>query len=249
MGGKRAFQSNARSLSVPSVQILESSMLGLRTAQMVFRSRGSPVSITLYPMVHVGDERFYQQTYDEAFSHDVVLVEGVKSPVSRNLTRSYRWLNFKNLGLVNQPKAPPQASVAARIVKADLNSDEFHREWRQVSMVLRAMFLIGAPLYGLYRRIVASREGLARSMSLEDRQSADELLNWSPRFEPVKHSIIHARDQRLIECLAAELDSSNGSEKRIAVVYGARHMRAVLRELTKLGFNCSQSSWQTIISV
>ena len=228
------------------MQILESSMLGLRTARMVFRSRASPVSVTLYPMVHIGEERFYEETYDEAFSHDVVLVEGIRSAVGRNLTRSYRWLNFWRLGLVRQPKAPPQEAVSARILKADLTTEEFHREWRKVSLLLRAAFLCAAPLYGIYRRLFASRHSLARDMCLEDRQSADEILNWDPTFEPVYHSILHARDKRLIECMADELRGD--SEKRIAIVYGARHMRAVLRELTRCGFHCSDSSWRTIIS-
>lgn len=223
-------------------------MLGLRTARMVFRSRNSSVSVMLYPMVHVGEERFYKETYEEAFAHDVILVEGVRSSVGRNLTRSYRWLNFAKLGLVQQPKTPPQESVAARIVRADLTTEEFHREWRKVSLALRTAFLMVAPLYGVHRRFFASRERLARNMCLEDRQSADELLSWSPTFEPVKNSLIHARDKRLIKCMTAELDSSNGSEKRIAVVYGARHMRAVLRELTKRGFYCSDASWRTIFS-
>lgn len=228
------------------MQILESSMLGLRTARMVFRSPGSPVSVTLYPMVHVGDERFYKETYDEAFSHDVVLVEGVRSPVGRNLTRSYRWINFEKLGLVLQPKSPPQEAVPARIVRADLTTEEFHREWRKVSLLLRAAFLFAAPLYGIHRRLFSSRQSLAHNMCLEDRKSADEILNWSPTFEPVTHSILHARDQRLIECMVDELDGS--AEKSVAVVYGARHIRAVLRELTRRGFHCSDASWRTIFS-
>ena len=216
---------------------------------MVFRSRHSAVSVTLYPMVHVGEERFYSETYDEAFSHDVVLVEGVRSSVGRNLTRSYRWLNFSKLGLVRQPKTPPQELVAARIVKADLSTDEFHREWRKISLLLRTIFLVGAPLFGLHRRFFASRERLARNMCLEDRRSAEEILTWDPKFEPVHHSMLHARDRRLIECMVAELESSNGSEKRIAVIYGARHMRALLRELPRRGFHCAESTWRTIFSV
>jgi hypothetical protein len=228
------------------MQILESSMLGLRTARMMFRSPNSPVSVTLYPMVHVGEERFYKETYDEAFSHDVVLVEGVRSPVTRNLTRSYRWLNFNRLDLVLQPKTPPQESVAARIVNADLTADEFHRQWRKVSLALRSAVLVLAPLYGAHRRFFVSRERLARNMCLEDRRSADENLNWSPRFESFHHSILHARDARLLECLAAELGGDEA--KRVAIIYGARHMRAVVRELPKRGFHCSEASWRTIFS-
>lgn len=222
-------------------------MLGLRTARMVFRSRHSPVSLTLYPMVHVGDARFYKEAYDDAFSHDVVLVEGIRSPVGRRLTRSYRWINFEKLDLVRQPKTPPQATVTARIVNADLTPDEFHREWRKVSWVLRAAFAIGAPIYGLYRRLFASRQSLARNMCLEDRKSADEVLSWSPTFEPFHHSILQARDKRLLERLGSELDDA--SEKRVAIVYGARHMRAVLRELTKRGFQSSEATWRTVFSL
>lgn len=214
---------------------------------MVFRSQGTPISVTLFPMVHIGDERFYKEVYDEAFSHDVVLIEGGRSPVGRNLARSYRWINFRKLGLVRQPKAPPQEAVAARIVNADLTTEEFHREWRKVSLLLRAAFLFGAPLYGIYRRLFSSRESLARNMCLEDRKSTEELLSWSPRFEPVNHSILHARDQRLIECLAVELEGA--TEKRVAIVYGASHMRAVLRELTKRGFRSSEAGWRTIFSL
>jgi hypothetical protein len=197
-------------------------------------------------MVHVGDERFYAETYAEAFAHDVVLVEGIRSPVGRNLTRSYRWIDFGKLGLVQQPKTPPQNDVAARIVKADLTTEEFHREWRKVSLLLRSAFLFGAPLYGIYRRLVASRQGLARNMCLEDQTSSKEILGWHPKFEPVDHGLIHARDKRLIERLSAELDGD--AAKRVAIVYGARHMRAVLRELARRGFQCSDASWRTVIS-
>lgn len=228
------------------MQILESSVLGLRTARMVFRARNSAASVTLYPMVHVGEERFYKETYEEAFSHDIVLVEGVRSSVVWSLTRSYRWLDFGRLGLIAQPKTPPQNSVAARIVQADLTPDEFHREWRKVSLPLRAAFLTASPLYGLHGRYFSSRERLARNMCLEDRQSADES---SRPFEPVHHSVIHMRDKRLVACMAAELDGANGSDMRMAIVYGARHMRAALRELSRRGFHCSQTTWRTIFSL
>ena len=197
-------------------------------------------------MVHVGEERFYRETYDEAFAHDVVLVEGMNSPVSRNLARSYRWLSFGRLGLVVQPKTPPQESVAARIVHADLSGEEFHREWRKISPVLRAAISVLAPLYGAHRRFFGSRERLAHNMCLEDRRSAEEVMRWSPGFAPVDHSILHARDERLIACLAAELDGV--AERSVAIVYGAQHMRAVSRALTKLGFHCSEAGWRTIFS-
>jgi hypothetical protein len=205
--------------------------------------------VTLYPMVHVGEESFYRTSHEEAFAHDVVLAEGVRSPVSRHLTRSYRWIDLGRLGLVLQPRTPCEETVPARIVTADLSAEEFHREWRKISLAVRILIYLLAPLVGLQRRLFASRESLIGKQSLEDRRSQEEILSWSPRFEPVTHSLLHARDKRLIECLAAELEVASGEAKRIAIVYGAGHMRAVLRELDRRGFKCTDSSWRTIISL
>lgn len=211
---------------------------------MEFRHRNSAVSVTLFPMVHVGEPSFYEKTYEEAFSHDVALIEGVHSPVSRHLTRSYRWLNFEKLGLTLQPKPPSKEKASAKVIRADLSTDEFHREWRKISLPIRALFFVLVPFVGLHRRLFASRETIGRKMSLEDRKSAEEILNWSPRMEPVHHSVLHARDARLLECLGEELDSDE--TKRVAVVYGAGHIRSVVRELAKRGFYCSEASWRTI---
>jgi hypothetical protein len=229
------------------MQILESSALGLRAARMVFRSHENPVVVTLYPMVHLGDERFYDDVYDEAFSNDVVLEEGVHSPIAQNLTRSYRWVNVQRLGLVRQPKSITRTSITARVVNADLTAEEFEFEWRKIPLRLRAIFAFAAPLYGVYQRLFASRRSLARKMSLEDLQSEKEVLEWDPSFELVHHSLIHSRDQRLVERLAAELEGA--SEKRVAIVYGAMHMRAVVRELTRRGFKCRDATWHTAFTI
>lgn len=222
-------------------------MLGLRSARAEFRHGSSLATVTLYPMVHIGDSTFYDESFREAFEHDVVLVEGIKSPVGRHLTRSYRWIDFKKLGLVLQPKKPQQSEIRGRIVKADLSTEEFHREWQKVPIGYRALFYLLSPLVGMQRRFFGSRESLAKNMSLDDLPSSDEILDWNPKFEPINHSLIRARDQRLIECLNMELD--NDRNKRIAVIYGARHMRAVIRELTSRRFYCSDTRWRTIFSL
>ena len=221
-------------------------MLGVRTARMLFRHRGLPTEVTLFPMVHVGEEGFYREAFADAFSHDVTLVEGVRSPVSRHLTRSYRWMDFDRLGLVLQPRKAPQGAQS-RVVLADLSGPEFAREWRKIPLFLRATFYFLAPLVGLRRRFFASRETIAKSMALEDRRSADEVLNWTPTLDSVDRALRHVRDERLLECLAAELETKDG--RRIAIIYGAMHMRAVVRELTRRGFYCAESRWQTIFTL
>ncbi|MEO4000773.1 hypothetical protein [Mesorhizobium sp. CAU 1732] len=231
------------------MQILETSPLGLRAAHTVFVSRDSSVSVTLYPMVHVGEDQFYRQVFEKAFFSDVVLTEGLRSSVNRNLTRSYRWLDFRKLRLVRQPRTPTQENVPARIVLADLAPEEFHHEWRKIPLWIRLFVAVLAPLYGIYLRYFASRERLAENMSLEDRKSAAEILGWSGEVESLENALLHSRDKRLVECLARELDSSSGETKQIAVVYGAQHMRAVLRELSRRGFYSAGSTWHTIFAL
>lgn len=198
-------------------------------------------------MVHVGESKFYRDTYQDAFSHDVALVEGVRSPVVRNLTRSYRWIDFERLALVVQPNFPAQADVGARIVLADLPSGEFEMHWRAIPLAKRAMLFVLAPLYGLYMRLLATREDIAGRLALEDLASREEMLNWNPAYVSLGVAIHHARDERLLECIGAELADEHATEKRIAVVYGARHMRAVLRRLTRQGFVCTDSQWRQVL--
>ena len=227
------------------MQILESSVLGLRAARHRFASPSSSVSVTLFPMVHVGEAAFFTNVHDEALSHDVVLVEGVRSPVVRRLTRSYRWIDFDRLGLVLQPRIASRGS-GARIVHADLSPDEFHAEWSKVPFRYRAAGTLLTPLIGLKLRWFGSRESIAARLGMEDSLSSEEILSWDPDWANLMHSLVGARDQRLVECLRREIDRlEKGS---IAIVYGAGHMRGVLTELKRLGFRSTGSSWQTIFS-
>jgi hypothetical protein len=141
------------------------------------------------------------------------------------------------------------ANGGARIVLADLAAEEFHREWRKVPFWLRLAASVGAPVFGLHQRFFASRDSISELMSLEDRKSPEEILSWTPRLAAFWHSLLDARDARLLDCLSAELDQANGQPRRIAIVYGARHMRAVLAHLVSRGFICTDSSWREIIAL
>ena len=79
------------------MQIVERSVLGVRAARQVMQSPDRKVSVTLFPMIHVGEESFYRQVHADALQHDVVLVEGIRSPITRLVTSSYRWINKEKL--------------------------------------------------------------------------------------------------------------------------------------------------------
>lgn len=224
-------------------------MLGLRAAQLAFRHPTSSATVTLFPMVHVGDRSFYEGVHADALDHDVVLVEGVRSPVTRRLTRAYRWIDLERLGLVLQPRLRAGGHTKARIVLADLSTEEFHAEWREVPLRLRLALSVGAPIFGLSQRFLATRESVAARMCLEDHRSSEEILSWTPQLAGVWRCVLEARDVRLIERLSSELGQATRETKRIAIVYGAQHMRAVSAELARRGFVCSESKWRELISL
>jgi hypothetical protein len=88
-------------------------------------------------------------------------------------------------------------------------------------------------------------------MSCEDQPSLAELMAMTPETGAVTQAILHTRDDRLLERLATELDARPLAEERtIAVVYGAAHMRAVVRELTTTrGFIVTGSDWRTVLAL
>jgi hypothetical protein len=231
------------------MQIVEKSVFALRTARHTLTSPDGATVVTLFPMIHVGTESFYRQVYDDGGSHDVMLVEGVRPPVVALLTSSYRWINTSRLGLVIQPRSPVDGTVAARVVHADLTTTEFNGDWRKVPLWMRLLATLLAPIVGLGRRFTASRESIAENLELEDRLSAKEILLWDPRFAAFKQCLLGARDRRLIAKLGDEMNRSRqGDSFKIAVVYGALHMRAVLAELQRRGYRTSGSSWLTVFT-
>ncbi len=228
------------------MQIVESSALALRSARLVFRSDRSSSEVTLFPMLHLGTPEYFKTAYDDAFAHDVVLVEGVNSPISRRITRSYRWIRGnRTANLVVQPPYP--RNLAARIVHADLSAEEFKAAWRVVPFKMRALVNVAAPCIGLMRRWFGTRKTLAKGQSLDDLKQRREILDLRPETLALTRIIMEQRDARLLETLRKELRT--GGFHRLAVVYGASHMRTVIHEMISEGFHPAGSTWLTVFEI
>lgn len=230
------------------MQILESSVLGLRAARLTFTSKESGRTVTLFPMVHIGIPEFYRQVYEDALAHDAVLIEGVRSPITTRITRSYRWIvGAKRLGLVVQPKLAETSDGRANIIHADLSHEEFTREWRRVPFHLRIALYLAAPVYGIYQRWFGTVEGLARGHSIDDVLGRDEALSWTPALGGISDALLVARDARLIERFSEVLAAPIEETRNVAVVYGGAHMRAVISELTRRReYVAGDTQWLTV---
>jgi hypothetical protein len=203
--------------------------------------------VTLYPMIHIGEPAFYDAVYRAASQHDVVLVEGVRSAVSRRLTRAYRWPARRHRLIVQPPFKPGPGGP--RVVHADLSASEFDVEWKRIPLWIRALVTLLIPLMALVLRWSGTRESLAAAVQMEDRKSASEILAWNPAVAALHRTILEIRDQRLIERLAAILGEPAGDARSVAIVYGAAHMRAVLQEMRRRGFHAVDSGWIDIFEL
>ncbi len=230
------------------MQIIESSIFGVRSVRMVLTSKEHPYEVTLFPMIHIAEAAFFEAVIADAISHDIVLFEGVNSRYVKWLTRSYRWAAVsRRLGLRLQQEFRAKEIGDTRVIRADLDTDEFDRLWRGLPFRMKFLAYVLPPLIGLKRRLFATRESLAEDMPMSDRTSSQEWLGWGEDVDAFFGVILHARDRRLIDCLEEVLAEPCDAPRRIAIVYGARHMRAVLRHLTKdYRFRVSENSWMTV---
>jgi hypothetical protein len=230
------------------MQILESSPLGLRAARLTFASKVSGKTVTLFPMVHIGIPAFYREVYEDALAHDAVLIEGLRSPVTKRITRSYRWIvGAKRLGLIVQPKLAETSAVPPRVIHADLSHEEFIREWRRAPFHLRIFWYLAAPAYGLCQRWFGTLEGLARGHTMDDVLGRGEALSWTPTVGAIHGSILGARDARLVQRLSEALSAPLDQVRSVAVVYGGAHMRAVIAELTRRrDYIAGDTRWLTV---
>ena len=232
------------------MQIVESTAWALRSARLTLISAQSKVRITLFPMLHVGTPEYFEAVFADAFEHDVVLVEGVKSPSSKRIGRSYRWIqDTKAMNLVIQPAYPISAQCRATIVNADLSGEEFTKVWRNIPLYVRASVFFLAPAVGIARRWFGSRKTLAKGMTLDDLAERREVLDLRPETLALARAILRVRDARLTDRLREQLAGISAEPRRIAVVYGARHMRAVLRDLSRRGFHVSYAEWLTVFPI
>jgi hypothetical protein len=61
------------------MQFIESSIIGLRSAVTTFTRQATPLRFVLFPMVHVGEQQFYDEVAARARLCQVIVAEGTPS--------------------------------------------------------------------------------------------------------------------------------------------------------------------------
>jgi hypothetical protein len=233
------------------VQIVESSSFGVRAAIYRFARPGGELEFELFPMIHIGEQSFYDSVRARLNECDMVLFEGVSSVRGRILALSYTLMaKRKRLGLVCQGDALSRTAIESRLVHADISAPEFAKFWSHVPLWQRLMFYVAAPLFGAYGYLLASRQSIAGRCGTDDLQSRDDVLAFDDDFEALDDAILTRRDGRRLSCVLRCHNEFGRERKRTAVLYGAAHMPAVvclLRE--RLGYQVTHADWVTVFDL
>ncbi|MDH5233024.1 MAG: hypothetical protein OEY38_23470 [Gammaproteobacteria bacterium] len=230
------------------MQFLESSVIGLRAAIYQFSSSEHNLEFVVFPMVHIGDPLYYQQILKQLGACDNVIFEGVKSKKIWFLTQSYKIVaKRKSLGLVTQNSALRLKELPLNLIHGDVSEDKFNKAWSEIPLYFRILVSLLAPLYGVYKYLSASRESLAQGHTLDDLNTMEDLSDTDAEIA-LNKVILDDRDRELIATIEKHVKLHRNKQEKTAIIYGAKHMPAVVTVLTtKFGYRVTNSEWVSAI--
>ena len=247
------------------MQFIESSIIGLRSAVTTFTRPATPLRFTLFPMVHVGEQQFYDEVAARARLCQVIVAEGIPSQFvpAQEWMAQQRWgpfvdqvaaLRLESLGVPvcweatpdDRPKNEPGTRPNTRTGKRDGYRSGNRPKSPAEDLMSRVTDVVGAATLGLARKFIDPRI----LDSVDQAETYDETAGnltggWFDRnFE---YNVRTVRDARLTGRLD-EIHRDRAVEPVSAgVVFGAAHMPAVAAHLCgKLGYIAASSEWLTV---
>jgi hypothetical protein len=231
------------------MQIIESTVLGVRSAVWHLKVDSQSPQIILFPMVHIAEESFYNEVIKRLEGCDLILCEGVKTKTASLLTKSYSLITKNPQFDFVEQKSMRIDHLKDRIVHADVGSAEFEKKWANLPFTSRILISLLSPLYGVYIRYFGTKQFIAEHLGLELHKSRYELLEDDDSCE-IKELFIDWRDEHLINVVNSELKKNENSNITIGIVFGAAHMRTLLKYLLNQRSYCAVGSeWLTVFKI
>jgi hypothetical protein len=229
------------------VQVLEVTPLGLRSAALRLRHRQTPLQFLVIPMMHMANASFYRGVTRLLQDTDIVVVEGIRgrSVISAALTATYRVLRWRRVDLVSD--CVPYANLGKPLITPDVTADEFRGEWRKVPILMRAA-MWPLLLAFIAARLVMPRDRLLRQVMGTELNDLPSDLDDALNEHPFTQAMTDERDRRLIEALATLHEDRSPESLTVAVVYGARHVPAIVDCLVKRGYYVRSADWLPVVS-
>lgn len=229
------------------MQIIEVSVTGVRSAVLTLRRGPTPMEFVLVPMIHLGTAAFYAEVKNRLAECQLVVAEGVRgrSFLARALTLAYRLPGrSRRLNLVVQDDR--YADCGVPVICPDITARQFTRFWRSVPAVQRMLVWVAVPVVALITWAVGTRRFISRGLATTDLPTLldHEGRQTLPKFTEL---ILDRRDNLLLEALATIHEQHSAEPIRVAVVYGAGHVPAVVRGLwSRYGYRPRTAEWLTV---
>ncbi|GAA4571767.1 hypothetical protein [Planotetraspora kaengkrachanensis] len=222
-------------------------LCGVRSAVITFRRPGSALRFVVYPMIHLGEPRFYAQVEQRLYAHDLLVVEGVgDSPTTRALTAAYRRLEGSSrLALVVQ--RIDLRAVGVPLINPDMTADAVEEGWRRIPFHERVLVRLLIPVYIIQMRLFGTRRVIARHLAREEQGEYDPAL--TDQSTPLRELMLHERDRLLIRALHSIHQERCAEHILVGVIYGAGHMHAVVDALWNLGYRPCDAEWLTVFDI
>lgn len=163
------------------------------------------------------------------------------------LTLAYRIVaHRRRLGLVTQSSALPLRNLSAKLIHGDVTAVQFAESWGRLPWAWRAALYVGAPLFGAYLYLTATRRSLGKYLSKEDLPSSEETMS-ADRMPGVEEAIVHARDRKVTESIQAILRNKTAGRSLVGILYGACHMGAITTTLMgSLRYRVVRAEWLSV---
>jgi hypothetical protein len=230
---------------VVGMQIIESSVVGTRSAVLRCTRRGGGPVVLLFPMVHVATPEFYREVERRLRECDLLVVEGIAgdSAVRDALTATYKVIPANDeSGLVVDDI--PYGDLGVPIVTPDMTAGELDDGFRDLPWKTRLLTWAAIPVVTVEQYFAGRRTIL--NLEVNDLPTEAEELGGED-LDQLTDLLLDRRDEQVFAALA-EIVRDRGDEKiEVAVVYGAAHVPGILRGLYTLGYRVVSADWVMVV--
>lgn len=233
------------------MQFVEKNSFNVRSAIYHLRKEGTDLEFVVFPMIHVGEQGFFDEIGRRLSSCDLILAEGVNSRKAHLITFSYRIVRrIQRMNLVTQQEGLEISRFREKTLNADMQGSAFNERFTSLPLLLRLQLLVLVPFFALYLMLFGTRETIAEYIALEDLPSSEEILLTDEQLEKLDSLLVDERDQILISRIQAVYESGKTSKQTVGIVFGAVHVRAVVAFLMqRLQFRITKAEWVTVFEL
>lgn len=213
------------------MQFHEVSDFGLRVITLEYVKKDNPDQIVrLIPMVHIGEDSYYQQVKKYIQASDKIIFEGMQFKTGELSLKNRRRLANK-LELELQPNFTNE-NIDDKFIHADYDEYSGHTAWNNLTSLDKLIHNYVFPIWILFQDINLTR---AKYVKYFMRSNADIEITYGPAFdkqERIKDFIHKNRNAIVFQKITELLEALGDNKFHIAIVYGAGHMNAIFRYLT-----------------